>query len=129
VAAAHARGAPARYAALSARRDRLERAHTELLPGAVPNGAEPRAPHVISLAWPGRLGPELVAALDLEGVSLSSGSACSAGTVDPSPVITAMHDRARAAASVRLSLGELTTEDDVDVALAAFARVAARFCA
>jgi len=125
-AARHARGGPARYEAVAARRDRLERGLLELAPGARRNGEGPRAPHVCNLAFPGWLGPELVAALDLEGVSVSSGSACSAGTVEASPVLTAMLGAERAAQSLRVSLGEDTTDEDVDVALEAFRRVLRR---
>jgi cysteine desulfurase len=81
---------------------------------------------VTNVAFPGFRGPELVAALDLEGVSVSSGSACSAGTSEPSPVLTAMLGTERAACSLRLSLGEATTRDEVAFALEAFARVLAR---
>ena len=66
------------------------------------------------------------AALDLEGLSVSSGSACSAGTNEPSPVLTAMHDEARAGRSVRLSLGESTTAEEVAFTVEALARVLAR---
>ena len=115
---------PATYAALRDRRDRLERALVAL--GGEVNGAEPRAPHVTNLSWKGWRGDELCAALDLEGVAVSSGSACSAGTAEPSPVITAVAGAARAASAVRISMGESTTEDDVDRALAAFERVVRR---
>ena len=67
-----------------------------------------------------------MAALDLEGVSVSGGSACSAGTAEPSVVLTAMVGEARAASSVRLSLGETTTREEVDVAVRACERVLAR---
>ena len=70
--------------------------------------------------------PELVAALDLEGVSVSSGSACSAGTSEPSPVVTAMVGAERARSAVRISLGEETTASDVEQVLAAFERVLGR---
>jgi cysteine desulfurase len=82
--------------------------------------------HVANLAFPGWRGPELVAALDLEGVAASSGSACSAGTAEPSPVLVAMGDPQAAASSVRFSLGEETTARDIEAALAAAARVLGR---
>jgi len=83
-------------------------------------------PHVTNVAFPGWRGPELVAALDLEGVAVSAGSACSAGTAEPSAVLIAMGDRQAAASSVRFSLGEETTARDIDSALSAAARVLAR---
>jgi cysteine desulfurase len=126
VAASHARTGPARYAALAALRDELEAALLALAPGASVNGTAARAPHVTNVAWPGWSGAELVAALDLEGLSVSSGSACSAGTIEPSPVITAMHGETRAARSVRFSMGEETSRDDIARALAIVGTVLAR---
>ncbi len=124
VAARHATSGPSRYEAVREHRDRLEAALVEL--GGQVNGSAPRAPHVTSVAFSKWHGPELVAALDLEGVACSSGSACSAGTADPSPVLVAMHDATRASSSVRLSMGETTTSADVQSALEAFARVLSR---
>ncbi len=118
---------PVRYAAVAPLRDRLERALVDLAPTAARNGDPAvRAPHVSNLSIPGWLGPELCAALDLEGVAVSSGSACSAGTADPSPVIEAMVGRARAKSALRVSLGDGTTEREIDVAIEAFRRVLAR---
>jgi cysteine desulfurase len=91
----------------------------------VRNG-EGRAPHVTNLSWPGWRGDELCAALDLEGVAVSSGSACSAGTAEPSPVLTAMVGPERASSAVRISLGEETTAEEVDEAVRRWARVLAR---
>ena len=126
VAARHARTSPARYAALAPLRDGLERALLTLSPGAVVNGSAPRAPHVTNVSFDGWNGPELVAALDLEGVSVSSGSACSAGTIEPSPVVTAMLGVARARSAVRISLGEETTAEELGRAIEAFRRVLGR---
>lgn len=125
VALRHARTGAERYARVAALRDRLEESlaeHVERPAALVPKS---RAPHVASLLFPGWEGPELVAALDLEGLSVSSGSACSAGTSEPSPVVFALvGDKARSA--VRVSMGEATTDDDVDRAIAAFRKVLAR---
>jgi cysteine desulfurase len=81
---------------------------------------------VASVAFPGWAGPELVAALDLEGVAASGGSACSAGTAEPSGVLAAMGDDEAATCTIRFSLGEETTRADVDAALGVAARVLAR---
>jgi len=81
---------------------------------------------VTNLSWLGFGGPELVAALDLEGISVSSGSACSAGTSEPSPVLWAMLGQERAACAVRISLGESTTREEMAIAVRAFARVITR---
>jgi cysteine desulfurase len=126
VAVRAATGAHERHAALADLRDRFEAWVLELAPNAVVNGAAPRAPHVTNVSVPGWRGPELVAALDLEGVSASSGSACSAGTAEPSPVIEAIAGRARAESAVRFSIGELTTLDDLAKARAILARVLCR---
>jgi cysteine desulfurase len=126
VAARHARSSPSRYAALAPLRDSLESALLALSDRARVNGTAPRAPHVSNLSFEGWNGPELVAALDLEGVSVSSGSACSAGTIEPSPVVTTMLGEGRARSAVRLSLGEDTSAGDIDRALAVFACVLGR---
>jgi cysteine desulfurase len=126
VAARHAKGGPARYREVAELRDRLEREIRGLVPEALVNGRGARAPHVTNVYFPGWDGAELVAALDLEGVFVSSGSACSAGTNEPSPVLTAMLGAERAAGSVRFSLGETTTEADVEAAVSALARVMGR---
>ena len=112
---------PARYRALAALRDDFERALADV---AELNGADvPRLPHVSNLSFHGSSGDELVAALDLIGVYVSSGSACSAGTTEPSSIITAMHGRERAREAVRTSLGETTTAAQIQTAIAAFRRV------
>ena len=119
-----------RWAALAPLRDRIER---ELLAIDAPHGrarvaGDPalRAPHVSNLIWPGWIGAELVAALDLEGVSVSSGAACSAGTVEPSPVLLAMFGAEDATRGVRLSIGDATTDADATAACAAFRAVLGR---
>lgn len=120
----------ARFDGVRARRDALEK---ELLAlnegGAAPRVAgdvSKRAPHVSTTLWPGWVSAELVAALDLEGVSVSAGSACSAGTIEPSPVIGAMLGQDVASCAVRASFGETTTDEDVRAAVAAFRRVLSR---
>lgn len=105
-----------RVAQLAAWRDRLE---AELAPFAQVNGGEvPRLAHVSNLSFRGWPGAELVAALDLQGVRVSSGSACSAGTEQPSAVIEAMLGADRARSAVRFSMGEATTEVEVERVIA-----------
>jgi len=126
-AARHALTSSSRWQALAPLRDRLERGLAGLWPGARVNGATARrAAHVTSVVFPGWRGTELVAALDLEGVAVSAGSACSAGTSEPSPVLIAMGDAEAARASVRFSLGEETRPEDVEFVLRAAARVLSR---
>ncbi len=133
VAAERAKTGHLRYARLAALRDKLERDLMELgvRLGVVPvrNGgraSEGRAPHVSNLSWPGWRGDELCAALDLEGVYVSSGSACSAGTAEPSPVIVAMVGEQKASGAVRISMGEDTQQEELDEAVRRFARVLER---
>ena len=128
VAARHAVSSPARWAALGVLRDTLEAGLLrDARPGSRVNGVgASRAPHVTSVAFDGWSSAELVAALDLEGVAASGGSACSAGTAEPSTVLSAMGDLGAATSTIRFSLGEETTADDVSLALAATARVLAR---
>ncbi len=126
VAASHARTGPERYVRLASLRDGLEQAILGLYPSVRRVGSAPRAPHVSSLVFPGWNGPELVAALDLEGISVSSGSACSAGTSEPSAVIEALLGRDSARGAIRISMGELTTGAEITRAEEAFRRVLAR---
>jgi len=73
-----------------------------------------RLPNTLNLTFPGVLGESMLIALDLEGIHVSMGSACTAGAVEPSHVLLAMglsHDEARS--SLRLSLGWNTTRNDV----------------
>lgn len=118
-------------ARIGALRDRLEAGVRALVPAgeARVNGDHaPRVETVTSLALEGWRGTLLVAALDLEGVAVSAGAACSSGVDAPSPVVRALHpdEPWRASSTVRASLGLETTGDDVDRALEAFARVLAR---
>jgi cysteine desulfurase len=128
VAAAHAKTTADAYASKAALRDALEAA-LRALGGEVNGGGNnrgQRAPHVTNVSFPKWIGAELVAALDLEGVSISSGAACSAGTIEPSPVITAFKGEARAKSAVRISLGTTTTDAEIARAIEAFRRVIAR---
>ncbi len=112
-------GSQARLASL---RTRLESELGHLVESNVPGQVE-RLGHVSSLFVRGWNAEELVAALDLEGVCISSGSACASGTAETSPVITAMLGAQRARSTVRISLGETTTELDIRDAIEAFRRV------
>jgi len=117
----HSAQGPARYGKLSALRDDFERSFESV---ALVNGGEvARLPHVSNLSFPGQSGDELVAALDLLGVCVSSGSACSAGTTEPSTVISAMVGRERARAALRVSLGEDTHSGEILAAKQSLRRV------
>jgi cysteine desulfurase len=108
-------------------RDRLE-AKLLTIPGARRHGdPQRRAPGVSNLGFRGAAGQLVAIGLDLEGVAVSTGAACSSGTVAPSPVLLALGlppDQAREA--VRFSLGPDNTEQDVDRAAALVEAVVAR---
>jgi cysteine desulfurase len=96
-------------------RDALETALMARIPDAVVHGrGGPRAPHILNISVPGTDSESLLVALDLAGVAASSGSACQSGSVSPSHVLAAIGVAPDiAAAAVRMSLGVLTTDDDV----------------
>jgi cysteine desulfurase len=114
-----------RYAEVQRLRDRFE---VELFARArttpeVHGARAGRLPHVSNFSLPGERGDELVAALDLLGVCVSSGSACAAGTAEPSPVITAMAGVAAARCALRVSFGEDSGELDLEALLGALAKL------
>jgi cysteine desulfurase len=87
----------------------------------------PRLPNTVCFAVPGVEAATLMIALDLAGVAVSSGSACSSGKVAPSHVLAAMGVRPELArGAIRLSLGWASTETDVELFAAAFASIIAR---
>ena len=115
----------------AARLSRLQRRLVEGLDDAVPGpyvcntplDEAPVAPHVVNVAFP-PVGDEpldgemLILNLDMQGILVSAGSACTSGALEPSHVLTALGlDRPTAAAAVRFSLGAKTTEEDIDEAL------------
>jgi cysteine desulfurase len=98
------------------------------IPGVSLNGHPARrSPRHANVSASGADGEALLMNLDLEGVAGSSGSACSAGTLEPSHVLTAMgRSPAEAKASVRFSLGRETTQDQLEFAVEAFKRALER---
>jgi len=100
-------------------RDRLESEILRQVDSAGVNGAgAPRVPNTTNIYFDYIEGEALVIALDLKGLVVSTGAACSSGAIEPSHVLTAMGmgpDRARA--SLRFSLGKQTTAEDVDFAI------------
>jgi cysteine desulfurase len=89
------------------------------IPGTMITGhPTERLPNSASVVFEGVEGGDLVAALDLEGIEASTGSACTTGAVDPSHVLLAMGiDPGLARGSLRLTLGRSTSQPDVDRAL------------
>jgi len=102
-------------------RDELEHGLASRVPDAHINSVNAsRTPNTANLTFPGIEGEALVIALDLKGISVSTGAACSSGAVEPSHVLTAIGlsaDDARA--SIRFSLGRHTTEAEINYALEA----------
>jgi cysteine desulfurase len=96
-------------------RDEMTARLRALAPEAVVFGADvPRLPNTLAFAIPGFAAAALLMRLDLEGVAVSSGSACSSGKVGPSHVLAAMRVPAElAAGALRVSLGWASSEADV----------------
>lgn len=88
---------------------------------------ERRLPKLVNVTVKGADGEALLLAMDLMGVAVSSGSACSAGSLEPSHVLLAIGRSPREArASLRFSLGRYTTEAEVDRAVEVFREAVAR---
>lgn len=100
-------------------RDKLEAGILGKIPRSFRNGAaEPRLPNTSNIAFEGVEAEGILMLLDQAGICASSGSACTTGSLDPSPVLLAMGaSPARARASVRFSLGIYNTEAEVDAVL------------
>lgn len=109
-------------------RDRLERGIAATCPGVRLNGqGADRLPNTTNASFPDLDGEMLLIGLDLEGLCVSSGSACMVGSVLPSHVLLAMGvDRALAGSTVRFSLGKETTAAEIDQAIDALRRVVER---
>jgi cysteine desulfurase len=107
-------------AALTALRDRLEQGILAAVEDAGVNGAGvPRVANTCNLYFDYVEAEALVIALDLKGLAVSGGSACLSGATEPSHVLVAMGlNDARARGSLRFSLSRLTTQAEVDAALA-----------
>jgi len=113
---------------MTALRDRLQQGIVSQVDevGVNGNGA-PRVPNTTNVYFDHIEGEALVIALDLKGLAVSTGAACSSGAIEPSHVLTAMGLRGdRARASIRFSLGKQNTAEDVDFALALVPETVAR---
>ncbi|MBY5363050.1 cysteine desulfurase [Rhizobium leguminosarum] len=116
----------ARNAAIGALRERLEAGMREAAADVMIHGeGGERVANTIFFTLPGLKAETGQIAFDLEGVALSAGSACSSGRLGESHVLTAMGRDAKLGA-LRISLGFSTTEEDIDRAIAAFAKIANR---
>jgi cysteine desulfurase len=100
-------------------RDRLERELLEIEATGLNGEGAPRVPNTTNIYFDGIDGEALVIALDLKGLAISTGAACSSGAIEPSHVLTAMGlSRDRAKASIRFSLGKQNSEEDIGFAMA-----------
>jgi cysteine desulfurase len=106
-------------ARLVALRDRLEREILSRIPGTMVNGArEPRVPNTTNISFERVEAESLLIALDLEGIAVSTGAACSSGTLEPSHVLRAMGlPTHRAQNSIRFSLGAGNSDAEIDYLL------------
>jgi cysteine desulfurase len=103
-------------ASIAQLRDRLEHGVLTGVPGTAVNGdRDRRVPNTTNISFDGLEAESLLIALDLEGVAVSTGSACSSGSLEPSHVLRAMGlPNQRARNSLRFSLGAETTTADID---------------
>ncbi|WP_456650190.1 MULTISPECIES: cysteine desulfurase family protein [unclassified Bradyrhizobium] len=105
-------------------RDRLENGIRRVTGAIVFSNDVERLPNTVLFTAPGLKAETAVIGFDLEGVAVSSGSACSSGKVQPSHVLSAMgYDAAIAQGAVRLSLGWSTGPDDINRALEAWRKL------
>jgi len=113
-----------------AQRDRL---HAAILGvgGVEPTGhPTDRLPHIVSVLTRRIEGPSVALALDLEGIAISTGSACASGSTEVSHVLTAMgYPADEARGQLRLSLGRTTTDEEIDTAVRVVPAVVARLLA
>ncbi len=109
-------------------RDRLELEVLAAVPSARVHGAmAPRVPNTSSLGFQAVDGESIVLGLDVQGICVSTGSACSTGEPEPSHVLLAMGlSREEAQGTIRVSLGRGTRPQDIDLAVRALAGTVAR---
>lgn len=110
---------PATREHVAALRDRLECGILESISEVQVNGAgAPRLPNMLSASFAGVASDELLLRLDLDGVAVSAGSACTSGVLEPSHVIDALGAAAQwKNGTIRFSLGIATTQAEIDRAL------------
>jgi cysteine desulfurase len=113
---------------MSALRDRLQQGILAQVEESAVNGeGAPRVPNTSNIYFDHIEGEAMVISLDLKGLAVSTGAACSSGAIEPSHVLTAMGLRAdRARASIRFSLGKQNIDEDIDFALALVPEAVAR---
>ena len=100
-------------------RDKLENEAGEKISGLAFNGERnERLPNIANISFRGVEGEGLLINLDMQGIAVSTGSACSSGSLEPSPVIRALgRDDELARGAIRFSLGRFNTATDIDYLL------------
>ena len=103
-------------ATLGSLRDKLESSICEMISGTTVNGdPERRIPTLSNISFASIEGEALLINLDMQGIAVSTGAACSSGTLEPSPIIRALGaDDERARGALRFSLGRFNTSEDVE---------------
>jgi cysteine desulfurase len=113
---------------LAALRDQLQRNLVEKIPQVLLNGdPDHRLPGTLNMSFKFVEGESLILSLDMEGIAVSSGSACTSGSLEPSHVLLAMgipHEVCHG--SLRFSLGRGTTKEQIDYVLEVLPRIVAR---
>lgn len=114
---------------LSALRDSMEKKLMEATPSLIIHGLKtPRVSNTSFFSLPGTSSEAMMMALDLEGIAVSNGSACSSGRVKASHVLTAMGESAEISSSaLRVSIGWATTQDEIDTFLNAWETLSRRW--
>jgi cysteine desulfurase len=115
-------------ASIASLRDRLEQGVLDRVPGTRINGdRQARVPNTTNISFDGLEADSLLIALDLEGVAVSTGSACSSGSLEPSHVLKAMGlASTRTRSSIRFSLGPATTMAEIDFVIDVLPRLVAK---
>ena len=115
---------------LAALRDRLEDGILRSVSGTVLNGVRsPRVPNTTNISFDRTEAESLLIALDLEGIAVSTGSACSSGTLEPSHVLKAMgFPPHRTQNSLRFSLGMANTDADIERVIAVLPGIVEKLC-
>lgn len=116
------------YQALAKLRDGMEARIRTIAPEAVLFGSQsPRVANTSVICLPGTRSDTQMMTLDLDGIAVSSGSACSSGTVKPSHVLLALGaTEDHATSSLRVSMGWTTTQEDIDAFLKSWEKMYAR---
>lgn len=118
---------PERAARIGALRDRLEAGLRDCVDDMRVNGSgAPRLPNNSNLSFAGVDSETMLMRMDLEGIAVSAGSACTSGALEPSHVIAGLNiDPRWRQGVIRFSLGETTTEEEIDRVLELVPRIAA----